>query len=1010
MEILVAIIAFALVMGCSGSVMGMIETPAAEPRPEKTPSEQAEKTTITFRVVEPLLADRNGPGIAAVKVIPQSGQEEVKETATDGSVTFVGSLPLTVRIEKPGYITTTATVTDESGQEIVFPNEWPEEAKEAIRQLGLEDMIASGGLILRWGDTEFLYTLDGDVGGLYVCPNIIIRDHTNNGNRRMWILVHELMHVWQGLKSTNPPCEIDPGWTQSEEGRAWLAAIDKDLREVGPVSGFDDSVWASKNVPHENQASFYAQWAYGLERTKEELERLCSLAPNRCRYLQDRFGPPPPRMAETNSAPTADAGPDQTVTASDTVTLRGSGTDAEDQNLTYSWSQTGGVPTVELRTDQAATSFTAPDVDAVTMLTFALTVTDSGGLTGTDSVTVTVLPPLSVAVSVAFVEDSVRVVEGEEVAVGIRYRARELAPPLTIQVSVLEDQAEAADYELSETRFEIPAGRDILGTLELTLSARTDDSFAEGEEAIELRLLVPEAIGAEVGGPLSVTISDAAVSACVGVTLAGTPPEPVEEAGGLRIRTSLTSEWHASAREVTMRWVGPYGEVWHWVDVEHHPYYDERAKPFPPPPDFHIEGWQFDPGSASATHVMDVSWSAKADLELMFRCRTGAVVAVCDSAGCTIEATTASRTTSGRPSALHSALWGEGSESGLRAASYLVAPDRRWHPSVWGPGDTLVFHLSTENWPDDARMTPADVKEVLERMLAEWSAVPTADISWRVEGPVDGLLPGKDGKNIFWIDPGYVHGGGSGPTRWYETIDGVHGLVEADHRIDPNSLRVSSYDRPWPYIANELGMHPLGHTLGLEHAATFPVFSPCPGPRSDDCGRVDGDLGYWRDVRGAWQLDPIMSYGASGTLSFLDDGSALRLDDKIGASLLRPKPGWLETTGSIAGSVSTDDGRPVPFIHVWAVRPDERGLMDGTGSFANRNGDFLIRGLPPGDWILIAHPDLSWLANPWFFFERQGELTDEMMLFPVRARAGQTTSGIEITMSRGRMTTVGASR
>lgn len=46
------------------------------------------------------------------------------------------------------------------------------------------------------------------------------------------------------------------------------------------------------------------------------------------------------------------------------------------------------------------------------------------------------------------------------------------------------------------------------------------------------------------------------------------------------------------------------------------------------------------------------------------------------------------------------------------------------------------------------------------------------------------------------------------------------------------------------------------------------------------------------------------------------------------------------------------------------MRPDEQGLMDGVGSFADWNGNFQIRGLPPGDWILIAHPDLSWVANP----------------------------------------------
>ena len=745
---------------------------------------------------------------------------------------------------------------------------------------------------------------------------------------------------------------------------------------------------------------------------------------------------PKPPEPPPNSVPTADAGSDQAVTVGDTVTLQGTGTDAEDDNLVYSWSQTGGMPHVELRgTDRAATSFIAPAVDADTMLTFTLSVTDSGGLTGADTVTVTVMP----ALSLGFAEDSVRVAEGEEVSVGIRYRVRELASPLTIQVSVRKNKAEAADYELSETRFEIPAGRDIEGTLELVIGARADDAFAEGEETIELRLLLPDAIGAEVRGGLSVTITDTPVSACVGVTLAGTPPEPVEEVSGLRsllqrrdrIRTSLTSEWHPSARGVTMRWVGPYGEGWEWFDLEPHPNYryHEEAKPLPPQPDFHIEAWRFDAGSTFATHVMDVSWSREADLELMFRCETGDVSAVCDAEGCRMHEGTASDSTLGSRTALQSALWGNSPRNGpqegalalpdgrepvpstLRASYLLYYPGGRWHPSVWGPGETLVFYLSTENWPVDARMTPEEVKEVLERMLAEWSAIPTADISWRVEGPVDGLLPGKDGKNIFFIDP--AHGHGTGETfRWYDTIDGISGMVEWDHRMEPGTVSHPKhvYDNAGAYITWGFGMHPLGHALGLDHAATFPVFASCPGPEGDQCYGVASTPAYWRAVSGAWQLDPIMSYGASGALTFVDGGATLRLDDKIGASLLRPKPGWLETTGAIAGSVSYDDGRPVPFVHVWAVRPDEHGLMDGVGSFADRNGDFLIRGLSPGDWILIAHPDLSWMANPWFFFERQGELTDEMLLYPVRARAGQTTSGIEITMSRGRKTTVVADR
>ncbi len=93
-------------------------------------------------------------------------------------------------------------------------------------------------------------------------------------------------------------------------------------------------------------------------------------------------------------------------------------------------------------------------------------------------------PPDPPAFSVSFAEDSLRVVEGEAVAVGVQYRVHGLGSPAAIRVSVREGDADAADYELSETRFEIPAGSGAEGTFELSVAARADSNFAEGEEGI----------------------------------------------------------------------------------------------------------------------------------------------------------------------------------------------------------------------------------------------------------------------------------------------------------------------------------------------------------------------------------------------------------------------------------------------------------------------------------------------------------------------------------------------
>ena len=261
---------------------------------------------ISFKVVEPLLPeDRNGPGIEGVTVTCLEGSDEgIKETAADGSVTFFGTVPLTIRIEKPGYITTQAVVA--TGSEIVFPNAWPEEVEEAIRQLGLAERIASGKIILRWGDEEYLQkTYGDDVGGLHPCPNIIVKRYEDR-NFMVWILVHELMHAWQacGNRGTGPPL-----WFQSDEGKAWIVATEKDIEANGPIPGFDDRDYHDderflSEIPWENQAMFYSNWYMGFETDrlvegidrKAELEELYRLAPNRCQYLEDRFGPPPPRQ------------------------------------------------------------------------------------------------------------------------------------------------------------------------------------------------------------------------------------------------------------------------------------------------------------------------------------------------------------------------------------------------------------------------------------------------------------------------------------------------------------------------------------------------------------------------------------------------------------------------------------------------------------------------------------------------------------------------------------------
>ena len=99
--------------------------------------------------------------------------------------------------------------------------------------------------------------------------------------------------------------------------------------------------------------------------------------------------------AATNTAPTANAGPDQTnIEPRSTVTLNGTGsTDSDGTIAAYAWTQTAGTTVTLSSASAAQPTFTAPLTLAGETLTFSLVVTDDDGATSSqDTVNVTVLP------------------------------------------------------------------------------------------------------------------------------------------------------------------------------------------------------------------------------------------------------------------------------------------------------------------------------------------------------------------------------------------------------------------------------------------------------------------------------------------------------------------------------------------------------------------------------------------------------------------------------------------
>jgi lysophospholipase L1-like esterase len=98
-----------------------------------------------------------------------------------------------------------------------------------------------------------------------------------------------------------------------------------------------------------------------------------------------------------NVAPTANAGPDQTVSSLEAVTLDGSGSaDADGTVDVYTWTQTTGTPVVLDETVPAMPTFEAPNVGGDEVLTFELVVTDDAGDSSlADTVIITINPTLA---------------------------------------------------------------------------------------------------------------------------------------------------------------------------------------------------------------------------------------------------------------------------------------------------------------------------------------------------------------------------------------------------------------------------------------------------------------------------------------------------------------------------------------------------------------------------------------------------------------------------------------
>ena len=173
--------------------------------------------------------------------------------------------------------------------------------------------------------------------------------------------------------------------------------------------------------------------------------------------VDSRLGP--------NQPPVADAGRDRTADSAHRVELQGGFSDDDHQIVSYSWTQVGG-PAVSLGPGNSLSfaTFTAPIVNANTVLTFALTVTDDEGLTSApDTVDVTILP-IPPIVTISGGVRYQRVPHGFPPGTGLSYATQEFDSISAIRVEVLDaatqDVIASGAFPL-DFHFDVPSKTDL---------------------------------------------------------------------------------------------------------------------------------------------------------------------------------------------------------------------------------------------------------------------------------------------------------------------------------------------------------------------------------------------------------------------------------------------------------------------------------------------------------------------------------------------------------------------